>query len=548
MMCFLLAVLIRSSLFPFEYYVDNGHPSASDANPGTESLPWLTILKSADMVNPGDTVFVKTGTYDERVMVTRDGTTAAKITFRAVPRRTVQVLHGFNLNADAVRLEGFDITHDAGGWLGGGVWLSGNGIEIEDNYIHNVPGAGISTNWGANGGLWNDVTVRGNHIYGCNMAISSVSGDHWLVEDNDLERLIYAVGDADFMRFFGTNGVIRRNYLHGTIESEIGASHVDFFQTYDNNGGTAQNMVFEYNVCTGFAHQAFMMEGNGSSHSDIIIRYNVIEGFTSWGVCAENVQNIQVCNNTWLGLGVDDPVSIHGVGFRFGSTGIAKNNLFAMIIAPYWHDAASSYECANNMTFGCRDNPNPGSPSDLLGVDPHFAASGSVLGPDGIPRTIDDGLQLTLGSPAINAGTDVGLTRDIRGRAMVQTPDIGAYEFGVLVSARAFLEGAYASGEMRTDLLDGGHIPLNSPYDGTAAASVPPNAVDWALIELRAEADGSGENFTKSVFVRNDGRLVDVDGSETIPFIAPENAYFIAVKHRNHLGVMSASAVPLAGP
>jgi hypothetical protein len=102
--CAWLLIFIHSPLHPSEYFVDNGHPSASDANPGTESLPWLTIQKGANTADPGDTIFVKTGTYDERVMVTRDGTPAAKITFKALPRRSVQVLHGFNLTADARRL------------------------------------------------------------------------------------------------------------------------------------------------------------------------------------------------------------------------------------------------------------------------------------------------------------------------------------------------------------------------------------------------------------------------------------------------------------
>ena len=29
------------------YHVDQNHPDASDQNPGTESLPWLTISKAA---------------------------------------------------------------------------------------------------------------------------------------------------------------------------------------------------------------------------------------------------------------------------------------------------------------------------------------------------------------------------------------------------------------------------------------------------------------------------------------------------------------------
>src|SRR5512136_2584613 len=69
------------------YYVDQNHPSASDSNPGSEALPWRTIQKAANTLNPGDIVYVKAGIYDERVMIKRDGTPAEKITFQALPRR-----------------------------------------------------------------------------------------------------------------------------------------------------------------------------------------------------------------------------------------------------------------------------------------------------------------------------------------------------------------------------------------------------------------------------------------------------------------------------
>jgi PKD repeat protein len=43
-----------------KYYVS---PKGSDSNPGTEALPFKTIQKAADRVNPGDTVIVQYGDY-----------------------------------------------------------------------------------------------------------------------------------------------------------------------------------------------------------------------------------------------------------------------------------------------------------------------------------------------------------------------------------------------------------------------------------------------------------------------------------------------------
>jgi len=389
------------------YYVDRNHPSASDSNSGTETLPWLTIQHAADSVSPGDMVYVKNGTYDERVLIEQDGTSNAKIIFQAMPRRSVLVTHGFNVSANFVRVEGFEITHDAGGWLNGGIWMGGNNVELVDNYIHDVPGAGITVSW-AGEGNWENVYIANNYIYGCNKGISGTSGRNWLVENNEVERLVRpAIGgeDADYMRFFGTGHIIRGNYFHGTNPAEIGSSHVDCFQTFDNNGNYAHNILFEHNMCVDFVHQVFMMEGNGSSHSDIIIRYNVFQGFTAWGVSAHNIQNLQVYNNTWVGRGYVDPsTTYHGVGFRDGSTGVVKNNIFTNITAPYWHDSTSNYTNGYNLTFECRDEPGPSAPSDLLDVDPRFENPTDIRGPDDLAWTNDDGLQLSTGSPAVNGG------------------------------------------------------------------------------------------------------------------------------------------------
>ncbi len=63
---------------------------------------------------------------------------------------------------------------------------------------------------------------------------------------------------------------------------------------------------------------------------------------------------------------------------------------------------------------------------------PYFIDHQDPNGPDGIPRTSDDGLVLHSGSEAINTGTfDLSITKDILGneRNYGTKPDMGAYEF-----------------------------------------------------------------------------------------------------------------------
>src|ERR1019366_2242877 len=60
--------------FTRSYYVDNGNPRASDANPGTRQLPFLTISKAAHVLEPGERVVIMEGVYRERVAPARGGT------------------------------------------------------------------------------------------------------------------------------------------------------------------------------------------------------------------------------------------------------------------------------------------------------------------------------------------------------------------------------------------------------------------------------------------------------------------------------------------
>src|SRR4030066_2396040 len=72
--------------FGATYYVS---PTGNDANSGLIGAPFRSIQKAATIVNPGDTVIVKDGTYtdtdgDDRIVrLQRSGTSDKWITFRA---------------------------------------------------------------------------------------------------------------------------------------------------------------------------------------------------------------------------------------------------------------------------------------------------------------------------------------------------------------------------------------------------------------------------------------------------------------------------------
>ena len=120
----------------------------------------------------------------------------------------------------------------------------------------------------------------------------------------------------------------------------------------------------------------------------------------------------------------------------------------------------------------------------------------------------------------------------------------------VLVQVKTCIEGAYQTGDlMRTDLNSEGFLPLTSPYtDGRTASAIPSGAVDWIFVELRETPSAAAVAF-RSFFLRNDGMLTDLDGVTTnLQFDEVEQGYYyIVVKHRSHLDIMSANSVYL-GP
>jgi hypothetical protein len=121
----------------------------------------------------------------------------------------------------------------------------------------------------------------------------------------------------------------------------------------------------------------------------------------------------------------------------------------------------------------------------------------------------------------------------------------------VMLAVKAFLQGPYdvSAHAMKTDLRSNDLIPATSvySYDPHTAASVPATAVDWVMVQLRSSVTGP-PIFSKSLFLRSDGKVVGDDGStETISIASLEGLknYYVVLKQRNHLAVMSASAIAL---
>ena len=127
-------------------------------------------------------------------------------------------------------------------------------------------------------------------------------------------------------------------------------------------------------------------------------------------------------------------------------------------------------------------------------------------------------------------------------------------EFRLQINTQVLLQGSILSpdtpGLMNDDLRTSGLIPTTSPFaDGlTCNASIFNTTgndaiVDWVWVSIRSNLDNQRQIQGRSALLQRDGDIVDIDGTSDVTLTIPQNTYFIAVQHRNHLGVMSAAPI-----
>lgn len=131
------------------------------------------------------------------------------------------------------------------------------------------------------------------------------------------------------------------------------------------------------------------------------------------------------------------------------------------------------------------------------------------------------------------------------------------------VQAIALLEGPYnpATSQMGGVLRSAGLIPLKEPYSAmgypqaggggneTTTISVINNAgaIDWVRAELRDGTSPSMLVAVRHALIQQDGYLIDpATGDDFIQFNVLPGSYYLVLRHRNHLGVMTANTVAMS--
>ncbi|MBC3789126.1 hypothetical protein [Spirosoma utsteinense] len=146
---------------------------------------------------------------------------------------------------------------------------------------------------------------------------------------------------------------------------------------------------------------------------------------------------------------------------------------------------------------------------------------------------------------------------------------LASVSYFVQLSLKAYLQGAgtlatnpamaTADGLMRDQLRS--LLPVTEPYTNlgygsvTSVPAVVPAVfsvtgtsaiVDWVLVEVRDPASTSVVLQRVPALLQRDGDIVASDGVSPVKINVPAGNYFVSVRHRNHLGVMTATALSLS--
>lgn len=169
--------------------------------------------------------------------------------------------------------------------------------------------------------------------------------------------------------------------------------------------------------------------------------------------------------------------------------------------------------------------------------------------------TITNATSPTTTVTGVPIGTSATLRWTVTSGSCSTFDDVVLTSSGILVSVKVLLEGTYDATNLNMNdqlrqTTAGNVIPLSSATAYPSTTETAANSVfsvsgnnaivDWVLVELRDATTPTTIVASKAALLQKDGDVVDVDGVSPVSFGVATGSYYVAIKHRNHLGFRSA--------
>jgi len=417
------------------YYVAK---TGNDSNPGTQAQPFLTIQKGVNSMVAGDTLYIRAGTYNERVTITKVGDAShwTKLC---------------NYQSETVTIDGtgfwvpFEIRNSS--------YVELNGLQVRNNY-----GSGVM------------VYGKSHYINLVNLVVHDTYSEGILVEPNTSGDP-YSPGDITHILI---DGCVVHDICQGGIQEGISLCNVDYFEIKNcvvyRTGGTQAGIDCKVGCTNGSIHNnevyncgaLIYLDGWGHPQSNIEVYNNLLHDSTQ-GVgisigCEQapaNQTNINIYNNVIYGCrrgfmvnpGEPNPYTknfsfVNNTLYRNAAPGLTEIALF---------DTGPYQNCviANNIIYMADPYSRIVAPSTYGVINDHNLIYNTAefypvddnhdYGTNAIkanPRLINppSGFGLQAGSPAVDAGSSsYGAAFDFVGASRPQGAgyDIGAYEYQI---------------------------------------------------------------------------------------------------------------------
>ena len=434
--------------------------TGSDSNPGTFTNPWKTITHAMQSLYnvTSPVVFVRGGTYAERVTVYLMDGTPSFPTIIAPYQNEQVIIDGTGTDnaivviyGEYINFSGFEIKSSSAGY-NNGVSTRGNYITVSHCKVHDVVGGIYIQGDDATGCI-----VEYNEVYNASMDNSVNPGIGGYINSvgitvargvprvhNNIIRHnnVHDVWGEGISTFEANYSTIEDNIVHDCWSTNIYISDSSYalvqrnfvYRTY-NMIGTGGNPAYE-------GKQVGILMGDekvnpGSDHTQVLnnIVYGCNRNFHFWGSNGTNpINNLLIANNTFVnstsdsGDGYNSNMSIAQYGTPISV--IVKNNIIIQngTVNPYvGYVTANGIIFSNNLWYSSISHVAGATGSGDVNADPKLINVSSA-------RVVTTPLaatsyKLLSSSPAINAGTSIGVNTDFLNNTRVGIPDIGAYEY-----------------------------------------------------------------------------------------------------------------------
>ena len=285
---------------PNTYYVS---VTGNDANACTSTAPCKTFTRAMSLAQPGDTVRVLQGIYNQQLVISKSSIILEGD--RAVIN-TPTVRNGIVVTSTAqnVTVKGFTVT----GTISHVIFVQGKFITVENNIVHDAitengtyPNCG-SSRWGSGIKLEkgsSDVIVRGNEVYRvCGEGIASTMSFNVLIENN-------VIHDNHAVNIYIDNShnveVLNNNvYCTKTTDNPAGIALGE--ESYSGWGAQLKDVIISGNDVTNCSTGVAAFTSNvGGTLTNVTISNNFIPSGQSKGVSLDNSKNLNVSiiNNTY---------------------------------------------------------------------------------------------------------------------------------------------------------------------------------------------------------------------------------------------------------